>query len=302
VRKVPLLTLIAVVLLASVSLIHSQTEGAAIVNGHIEPAGSLESGQRATLVLDLSTSSVFDNEYVDEDGKFLFEVKGTLRLVGQSEIEPMDFGQGGISIAPKTDHFPLRVEIPQELTVGKWVVNATVYQQMLHDRMVVDMNPDRWPFDVFAKSPEKGIVQQFMESTYGIPAMIIAGMFATVFGVWYSNKRSKRSKREPHEQDPNRPVFHWEWFEEQVQRSTDKVAKIRIILRENHAARARVFVEGTQLIWERSGNKEFNMTAGNAGNLIIPPHLVSLDSKVSLRWGKTFSMNATIREIPKVNG
>lgn len=179
-RKVTLLTFIATALLVSMSLIHLQAEGAATINGHVEPTGTIPTGDKATLVLEFSTSPLLGGEYVDEEGKFKFDVHATLRLDGQTSLKPMEFG-GGFYVKPEAVRIPIRVELNHPLTTGKWIVNATVYQQMEHDMRAVDMNPNVWVFDVIQRpAPEKNWLQLAYENSATIPAAVVGGVILAV--------------------------------------------------------------------------------------------------------------------------
>src|SRR5437867_5448963 len=77
----------------------------------------------------------------------MFEVYATLQLDGQSSLRPIP-SLGGYSIKPEAVRFPIRVDFNHPLTISKWIVNATVYQQMDHDRIFVELNPNSWEVDI----------------------------------------------------------------------------------------------------------------------------------------------------------
>ena len=187
-QKVFIVALFWVVLLASASLIYSQAEGAATVSGHIEPRGTLYTGDNATLVLEFNTSPVLGGEYLDEEGRFKFDVHATLRLDGNTSLEPIQFG-GGFYIRPEAVRFPIRIEPNHPLTEGKWIVNATVYQQMQHDLLPVDMHPSVWEFDVVQKPEDDyGPLLTIIGWGVGIVGSIAAGIVV----VWWTRRHPHR--------------------------------------------------------------------------------------------------------------
>lgn len=214
-QNVPVALLLAIVLFVSLAMAHSQAEGAASVNGHIEPRGTMHTGDNATLVLEFSTSPVLGGEYVDEEGKFKFDIHATLRLDGLTSLKPIPSG-GGYFIKPEAAEVPIRVKFNHPLTAGKWIVNATIYQQMNHTLTPVDINPDTWEFDVIERPPpDKTWWQLAYENSATLPVAIGGGVAVAVVLFLLRIGKAKNDRRQGDGEVPARRA------DEQIERGRD---------------------------------------------------------------------------------
>ncbi|MGH9877139.1 MAG: hypothetical protein ACRD5H_05830, partial [Nitrososphaerales archaeon] len=215
-----------------------------------------------------------------------YDAHYTLQLIDPPDELVRPYKQG-LSFPPNTDFLQAIFELPQPLTVGKWRITLDIFERKVSNNVSVFEEPRVWEIDVYPK-PEHVTVPPEYGLYYAL--LGIAGS-AAIGSLFYWRQKNSRT----------RPIIHWEYFQERV--SPDgTVTKIRIRVKEGHAEQVRAYVNGYQLTWEKSGQKEFNMSGGDAGNLIIPAHLVSAESEVTLKWGKRGVRKERLGKIPKVSG